>query len=332
MSILKVAAVAGVSKSTVSRVISNTGPVKAATREKILKTIEALGYQPNVFAQGMKTNQSRTIAVLIPDYANPFFAVLLAAVEKALRPHHYMAMVLSTGDSEEAELESLRGLIARRIDGLIFHSYNRHEKTLRLLKEINTEIPVVFMDQISRNSEVSGVFIDGFESTKAAVTHLIQSGCQRVAYLDAVHEATSDRFSAYQAALKEAGIKAPKSYVYRGDFSMESGYAAGEYFLGLKRPPDGIAVATDNMAIGLMKYLISQGIKIPEQISVIGFDNLAMSSMVTPALSTIAIPIETMGQKAVEMLIQKITGGSSEPIHLALHCELLLRDSTRTMR
>ena len=329
MSILKVAALAGVSKSTVSRVISDSGPVKSATRTKILKAIEELGYHPNVFAQGMKTNQSRTIAVLIPDYANPFFAVLLAAVEKALRPHNYVTMVFSTGGSEASELESLRCLIARRVDGLIFHSYNRHEKTLKLLKDINTQIPVIFMDQISRNSDVSGVFIDGFESTKTAVTHLIQSGCRQIAYLDAVHEVTSDRFSGYQAALKAAGMKLPKSYVYNGDFSVQSGYDAGGYFLGLKKVPDGIAAATDNMAIGLMKRLQQEGIKIPDQISVIGFDNLAMSAMVCPSLSTVAIPIEAMGQKAVELLVDKIASGSKSPIHMALHCELLLRDSTR---
>ncbi|MEO8411235.1 MAG: LacI family DNA-binding transcriptional regulator, partial [Propionivibrio sp.] len=292
MSILKVAKRAGVSKSTVSRVINDADSVKASTREKVLATIKEMGYRPNVFAQGMKTNQSRTIALLIPDYSNPFFAALLAAIEKVLRPRNYMTMVFSGGVSEESELAALQSLVSRRVDGLVFHSYDRHEKTLQLMREINAKLPVVLMDQITKNSDISGVFVDGFKGTRDAVSHLIGKGRKRIAYVDAHHGVTRDRFEGYRQALADAGLALSERYVYFGDFSMESGLRASEYFLGLDPLPDAIVSATDNMAIGVMKGLLNKGIRVPEQINLIGYDNLAIAAMVEPSLSTIAIPID----------------------------------------
>ena len=253
MDIISVATKAGVSKSTVSRVINNSGGVRESTRLKVLAVMEEMGFQPNIFAQAMKTNQSRTIAVLIPDYLNPFFASWLAAIEEILRPQNYMTMVCSGGPDEATELSSLHHLLSRRVDGLIFHSYNRHEQTLGLLENISTRIPVVLLDQIMKHPAISSVLVNGFAGTMAAVQHLILKGRRTIGYVKARHQATDDRLAGYRQALAEARLPGDERYVYAGDFSMESGYAAAEYFLTLERVPDAIVCATDTMALGVLK-------------------------------------------------------------------------------
>lgn len=327
MNIITIAQKAGTSKSTVSRVINGSGPVKESTRKKVLETMEALGYRPNIFAQGMKTNQSRTIAVLIPEYTNPFFPALLAAIELVLRPQDYVTMVCSGGTDEHSELASIRFALSRRVDGIIFHSYDRHNKTVKLLLETNKQIPVVLMDPMMKNPKISSVFVDGFKGTVEALQHLVRVGRRRIAYIKGTHDVVSDRFQGYRQALDNAGLKMPETYVYEGDFTMESGVRAAQYFLGLDQIPDAIVSGTDNMAFGVINGLLKAGIRIPEQICVVGFDNLEMSSMFVPSLSSIAVPIPEIGQKAAQILLHQIAHPNTSPSHIVLDCKLMLRDS-----
>lgn len=287
-----------------------------------------MGFQPNVFAQGMKTNQSRTIAVMIPDYLNPFFTAWLAAIEQILRPHNYMTMVCSSGLDAESELSSLKHLLSRRIDGLVFHSYNRHEETMQLLERVSSQVPIVLLDQIMKHHSISSVLVNGFEGTVAAVQYLILKGRKRIAYVKAEHQATDDRYAGYRQALHDAKFQMSDDYIFAGDFSMESGYRAGEHFLGLEPVPDAIVCATDTMALGVLKCLRKRGIQVPEEISLIGFDNLAITTMVDPSLSTIGIPITEMGQQAAQILLNKIANPGAPPTHLTMDCQLILRDST----
>lgn len=328
MDIISVAKKAGVSKSTVSRVINNAGGVRESTRLKVLTVMEEMGFQPNIFAQAMKTNQSRTIAVLIPDYLNPFFAAWLAAIEEILRPQNYMTMVCSSGPDEQTEISSLHHLLSRRVDGLIFHSYNRHEKTIQLLESISSRVPVVLLDQIMKHPAISSVLVNGYSGTMTAVQHLILKGRKRIAYVKAKHQATDDRLAGYKQALHQAKMESEEQYIYAGDFSMESGHTAGEYFLGLDQMPDAIVCATDTMALGVLKCLLKNNIAIPDQVAVIGFDNLAITTMIEPALSTVGLPITQMGQKAAQILLTRIATPSSPPTHITMDCELILREST----
>lgn len=328
MDIISVAKKAGVSKSTVSRVINNSGGVRESTRLKVIAVMEEMGFQPNIFAQAMKTNQSRTIAVLIPDYLNPFFAAWLAAIEQILRPQNYMTMVCSSGPDEKTEMTSLHHLLSRRVDGLIFHSYNRHEKTLQLLESISARIPVVLLDQIMKHPAISSVLVNGFAGTMTAVQHLILKGRRRIAYVKAMHQATDDRLAGYRKAMLDAKLPCEEQFIYAGDFSMESGYDAGKYFLGLDQMPDAIVCATDTMALGVLKCLLKENISVPDEVALIGFDNLPITTMVEPALSTIGLPISAMGHKAAQILLNRIADPSTLPTHFTMDCELILRDST----
>lgn len=330
MSIIAVAKASGVSKSTVSRVINGSGPVKKHTRRKVLQAMEELGYYPNVFAQGMKTNRSRTVAVMIPDFRNPYFADWMGGIEQVLRENDYLSLVCSTGVESESEYETLRTLLQRRIDGILFCSYSKNRKTLALLREIEPRIPVVYMDPMMKRRGACCVFADGQRGTYDAVQYLVDGGRRRIAYIKGPSHylVTDERYQGYRKAITDGALPTDPDYVYEGDFRFESGFEAARHFAALNPRPDAVVSATDYMALGALRYFLRHGIKVPGEVSLIGFDNISLTTLVEPNLTTIAMPIEELGRSAADILMRRIDDPAAKPEQIVFPCELVVRETT----
>ncbi len=332
--IIDVAKLAQVSKTTVSRYINRNGPVKEDTRKKIVAAMEELHYSPNFFAQGMKTSRTKTIGILIADFSNPFYPELFKGIEAVSRQHGYLNMICITGENGEKELPTLEILVNRKIDGIIFNSYNRNEATIHRLAEIARTTAVVFMDPVLVDEPMSCVVSDGFTWSRKAAEYLIEKGKRRIAYIkgSSRHWVTNERFRGYEQALAEAGLEAEEGLIYEGNFQMRSGFEGAEYFLQKEKAPDAIMAATDVMAIGAMKYLRYAGVAVPEEVSVVGFDNIPLADLMEPGLTTIAQKIDELGRCAAEIIIQKIKEPEMESRKVLLDCELIIRGSTDKSR
>lgn len=329
--ILDVARVSGVSKTTVSRFLNGAGPVSAKTAEKIRSAIESLHYAPNYFAQGMRTNRTRTIGIVIPDYTNPFYPELLKGIEGRARESGYMTQVCNTDMDAETEFDRLNDLVRRQTDGIVLCSYNRIPRDLAYLAEIAKQIPVVIMDPVVKNESLSYVITDGYAGTAKAVSYLAELGHKRIAYIKGPDRlyVTKERYLGYRDALSSNGLEFREELVYTADFSMESGYRAAEFFHGNGLSLDALMAATDLMAIGAIKYFNKAGVSVPGQVAVVGFDNISLCEIIEPSLTTVAQPIGALGRAAAEIIIESIETGKIKKRRVVMDCEVVVRDSTR---
>lgn len=322
---------AGVSVTTVSRVLNNTAPVNEATREKIMKAIEELNYTPSIIAQGMRTKKSKTVGVIIPDYINPFYHELFKYLEDAARREGYHVIIASTGEEASDEISYINDLINRNIDGIIVCSYRGAEETIEYLLDSSKKLPVIFMDNLQVNKPVNAVYTDGYEGVKTITGHLIDMGHKEIAFIKplARYKVANDRYEGYVDAVKEAGLIFKQELVYEGNYHIQSGYDAGKYFLTqVEVRPTAIVSATDLMAIGAMNYIKSQGLEIPQDIAIAGFDDIYMSRIITPPLTTYRQPIEKIAAEAVGLFIHKLNHPSAKNRQIALKGELIIRRST----
>ncbi len=329
--ILDVARCAGVSKTTVSRYLTETGPVNPATAEKIRKAILQLNYSPNYFAQGMRTSRTRIIGIVIPDYTNPFYPELLKGIESRARESGYMTQVCNTDMDAETEYDRLYELVRRQTDGIVLCSYNRVPRDLAYLSEIVEQIPVVVMDPVVENESLSYVVTDGYTGTLEAVSYLVSRGHKRIAYIKGPDRlyVTKERFNGYRAGLEANGLAYDEALVYEGDFSMESGCLGAQYFHNTKGTRiDAVMAATDLMAIGAIKYCNRQGIPVPGEVAVVGFDNISLCEIIEPSLTTVAQPINELGRAAAEIIIDSIESGGRKTSRLIMKSKLVIRGST----
>ena len=328
--ILDVAKLAGVSKTTVSRVINGQGPVKESTKNKIITAAKALNYEPNYFAQGMRTSKTNVIGILIPSYSNPFYPELLEGIEEVSLKYGYIDTVCSTYEDAEREYQYIKHLVNRRVDGLIICTWCMTERNLRFLKEIGREIPIVFMDYFLKSEQISCVIADGYTSSRFASEYLIDQGRNKIAYIKnpPTFPAAYERFLGYRDALESKGLSVNEAYIYEGNFHMDSGFNAAAYFMNLPTPPDAIMAAADIMAVGALHCLARLEIDVPKDVQVIGFDNIQLSRLVNPQLTTIAQPILDLGRTAAHTIIQKIASKDLSQTQRILGSSLILRGST----
>ena len=327
--IFDVAKQAGVSKTTVSRVINNQGPIKESTREKIISAMKSLDYSPNYFAKGLRTNSTRTIGIVVPDITNSFYTEMLRGIEDITGSEDFMNILCSTNERADRQLWYLQNLANRSIDGLIMCTWSKEKENINYLKKIGEKIPIIFMDYIMKSDLVSYVITDGFNSSRFATDYLIRLGKKRIGYIMGFSRFSAgyERFLGYKAALKDNNINLDPSIIFEGEYHKQSGYEAAEAFMKLSNPPDTIMTASDIMAIGAILYLKEQGIRIPEDVCVIGYDNMEMCTLVDPPLTTVAQPIRELGKVAAEILINSIKDNTFPRSHIVLDNTLIIRRS-----
>jgi len=328
----EVAKLAGVSRSTVSRVINDSPHVSPDTREKVWKAIETSGYQPHAAARSLVTNRTQIISVIIPEavttlFSDPFFPLVLRGATEACNNHRYHLMLSLFTDPEERQEMYRRVLHSGYIDGVIVASSPEDDPLIPRLKEDG--IPFVSIGRRSDDS-VHYVDVDNVGGARMATEHLIRLGHRRIATITGPLDTTAgqDRLRGYKKALEARRIPIEEKLIVEGDFTEGSGRAAAQELLS--RDPSAVFAASDMMALGALKTARVAGFQVPQDVALVGFDDVPAASVIEPALTTVRQPIERLGSMAVEVLLSILESGQddSSPIHrVVLPTELVVRES-----
>ncbi|WEK53747.1 MAG: LacI family DNA-binding transcriptional regulator [Candidatus Cohnella colombiensis] len=311
-----VAKLTGVSVATVSRVLHNLTGYSAETRSKVLQAIEELGYRPNAIARGLINKRTQTIGVLFPDVSSSFSSDILNGIEETSHEHGFSVIVCNTARNGERTLKYLQVLQEKQVDGVIVASQSINQAYEAELMSMN--VPVVLINTLAHHNQIVTVKVDDRQAAYDATAYLISNGHREIAMISGNRDdllAGSTRLSGYRQALEDQGLTYVEDRIAYGDFRYESGRSAMKQLLDTNLPFTALFVASDEMAIGAMGVAHEAGIRIPEDISIIGFDDLLISRMSIPPLTTIHQPLQQMGRSASEMLIRMMdTSGEVHPI------------------
>lgn len=315
-SIKDVASRAGVSVATVSRVLNDHPAVRPGTRTRVLAAVAELGYRPNVVARSLRTERTRTLGLVISDVLNPFFTELARSVEDEARAHGYSVIFGNADEQPDLQDHHVRTLLDRRIDGLLVSPTGGANQLMVEADQAGS--PMVFVDRWINGVDVPVVRTDGRQAVRDLVAHLLSLGHRRLAIIAGLASTTtgSERVEAFREALREHGLPLPRHYIGKGDFQAASGRHATARFLDLSRPPDAV-FATDNlMALGAMDEIRSRGLRIPDDISLAAFDDIAWFVHTDPPITAVAQPTGELGRAAVRTLIDRVEGRPADSVTL----------------
>jgi DNA-binding LacI/PurR family transcriptional regulator len=323
-----VAARAGVSRQTVSRVINDKGEVSDATRARVLAAIEELGYQPNAVARSMVAGRTRTLGCVSPNLTDYTLANIIEGAQAEARRLGYF--VLTGSAPREGDVEALlEEMIHRRVDGLLVLNPYSDGRYRYFSPLIDRGTAVVYLNNTPRQEPVSSVRCDDYEGGYRATRHLLELGHTRIAIIVGPEneECTADRLRGYQRALAEAGLDLASRLRVDGDWSATSGYRAGQQLLAAAPDLTGIVSQNDQMAVGAIRALREAGLAVPGAVSIIGFDDIPLASYFDPPLTTFRQPMQESGRQAVQLLIGQIEDPARRPDQVLLHARLVERDS-----
>ncbi|WP_291637446.1 LacI family DNA-binding transcriptional regulator [Clostridium sp.] len=321
-----IAEMAGVSKATVSMVLNKKDTsISDSTRKKILKISEGMSYIPNSIARSLSTKKSGTIGIILPDITNPFFSEMARAIEDEAERLEYNLIICNTDNDIDKEEKYIGLLISKLIDGVIFMSGGKSNESITLLK--NNNVPFVLVDRyIESYKDYYGVFCLNKQGIKDGIKYLYENGKRKIVFVKGTEnlEVSNQRLEGYIDAMKNYRIYEEK-YIFEGDFNVEGGKIATTKIINCFQNLDAIFYSNDMMALGGMKILLRNGYKIPRDISVIGFDNIHISEVIEPELTTISQPIYIMGKKACSILIDVIKGELPSEKQVYFETELIIR-------
>ena len=321
-----VAALAGVSVGSVSNYLNNIGNLKAATKKKIEAAIDKLEYEPDFLARSMRTGKTDSIAVIVPDITNPFFAetynsIKVSAIKKGLFP------ILYTADDDVNILKKyLISQSMRHSDGIIL-CFVDDDKAIAEIIQKTQHIPIIMVSWHIENQKYSAVSIDVFNGAVKATGHLVSMGHRIIGYIGGQDRVSKEKHRGFERAVLDAKLELRPDLEYHGDFSLQTGFLAAKKFMGLNEKPSAVFAENDILAIGFIKYCLQNKIKVPEDVSVIGFDNIKLSEMYEPSLSTVSLPIEKIGESAIKLLLEE-TNENGTKRAITLGNELIIRNST----
>lgn len=318
---------AGVSVSTVSHVINGTRYVSPELTERVRTAMAELRFQPNAVARSLRRKETLTLGMIVPDNANPFFALLAHAVENACYEHGYSLILTNSGGDLARELANINVLLGKQVDGLILAAVGLSSRDL---KQVLRSAPVVLVDRNLPGVEADALLVDNLGGGREATRHLIALGHRRIGCITGPSTTTpsADRVTGYRAALEEAGIPVDETLIARGDFQFAGGYAGAQALLALPEAPTAIFACNDLMAMGAIAAAAEKGLRVPADLSIVGFDNTTLAAYTTPALTTIAQPITEIGQLATEMVIRRSQQPDMARQHRVLGTKLIVRQST----
>ncbi|GGE19881.1 catabolite control protein A [Marinithermofilum abyssi] len=328
ITIYDVAREAGVSMATVSRVVNGNPNVKPVTRKKVLETIRRLGYRPNAVARGLASKKTTTVGVVIPDISSAFYAELTRGIEDIANMYHYNIILCNSDLKKNKELQLIDALLEKQVDGLLFMGGEVTEEHREVFA--GASVPVVLA--ATHDEERPYVTIDQVKAAKDATSILIKEGNQRIGLIggpltDAIMG--QPRYQGYREALEESGIGFEEELVRLGNYRYQSGLDAMQELLALPEPPTAVFAVNDEMAVGAIHAVQDAGKKVPEDVSVIGFDNIPLASQVRPRLSTVAVPMYDIGAVAMRLLTKYMNDETIEDNQVVLEYRIELADSTR---
>lgn len=326
VTIYDVAKEANVSIATVSKVINNTGRISEKTRKKVNEVMEKLDYQPNLMASALMGKQTKTIGLLIPDLANPFFSELARSIEDRGHELGYNLVICSTDYQEEKENKYLTLLMQKRVDGFILASgFENLDKVEELIKE---NIPVAIVARDFPMFSVNAVALDDFMGGYQAASYLIKLGHKDIGVIASNVWSNRERIRGFKHALEEHNLKFREDFEYIKEINVEAGKLMANKYLNSANPPTAIFACNDLEAVGAIQAAKKLGLNVPEQLSVVGFDNTLIATIIEPNLTTIAQPIQNMGKEVMDLMVAMLKGEKKERTRLTLLPTIVERDST----
>ncbi|MCK9286143.1 MAG: LacI family DNA-binding transcriptional regulator [Sphaerochaetaceae bacterium] len=317
----------GVSKATVSRVINNKKYVDSETKKKIMAVIEETGFTPQTSAVKLSMGKTDVIGLLVPSLSNPYSLTVIQGVAEQIAQCNYELMLYTTGLSEENQKKFLQKISHKNVDGLVV-LLPRDSSALEVLLS-STDIPLVLIDHRGIDTHLHTVSVTNEKGGFDATEYLISLGHERIGFITGVMEfgCSKDRLDGYTKALEAHHIDVDQELIVNGDFTESSGFNAMCALLQHPKPPTSVFCSNDDMAIGAIRAIQHSGLRVPEDISVIGFDDTVRASMAYPSLTTIKQPLLTMGATAANLVRRLIDKEAVEPTNVVLNTELIIRNS-----
>lgn len=327
MNIREIAKRANVSVATVSRVLNHPENVAKKTREKIEKIISEEEYTPNWFARGLNFNKTGSIGLMIPHILNPVYMEMAKGVEDVAHQKGFTTFMCNAENGRKKEKQYLDQLLKRRVDGIVLISSVLEEEDFNRIKE--RRVPMVLVGGCKSNPGFSSVRIDCQVAAKEATEHLIKIGYKRIAMFCSKTDSHDNRMKilGYKEAMNEAKIEIREGYIRRIEDTIEDGYLAGKKMTEIEDRPQAIFATSDNMAFGVMDAIKDQGLSIPDDIAVVGFDNIRLSNLVEPKLTTVDTPLHKMGIYGARLLFDIIEEEKDEMRDIILQTKLKIRKS-----
>ena len=327
---LDVAATAGVSVATVSAVVNGTAPVSSELRGRIENAIAAIGYKRNAIARSLKTGATKTIGLVIADITNPFFTDVVAVIQDVLHRAGYALMLCCTDEDPVQQEEQISLLLDRMVDGLIIAPAGDDHALERVLQRAG--IPTVLIDRISHGIAADAVVLDNQRAVQDAIDYLVGLGHRRIGYISGSLDTSTGlgRLAGYRGALDNAGIPQDDALVRIGNFREKDAYNAAMQLLVMPERPSAIFSANNLMVIGVMKAIRDMGLRCPDDISVSSFDDFPWADVFQPNLTTIAQPVQAIGEHAAQLILDRLANRSDRPPRqIVLSGRLTIRSSCR---
>jgi LacI family transcriptional regulator, repressor for deo operon, udp, cdd, tsx, nupC, and nupG len=327
--IQQVARAAGVSTATVSRTLSNPDIVSEVTRRKVQDAVDALRYSPNAAARSLRTRRSGKLLVTVPDIANPFFSLIIQGIEDAAHREGYAVLLGDAGHEEEREEQYALVLQRKEAEGLIFLGHRLPKSLRHLVGQRGTTAPIVNGCEFSPSLGVPSVHIDNAAAARDAMSHLYGLGHRRIGIITGPLVSPLSRQRLHGVKSCASAQRATQQLiVIQGDFSIASGLAGAAELMARKDPPTAIFCFNDEMAIGVLNHARTNGLRVPTDLSVIGFDDIRFSKYLAPALTTVSQPMLEIGQETVRLMLEILRGTHRRPKSVTLPHKLMIRDST----
>jgi len=332
-----VAKLAGVSRATVSYVLNGATngrvPISEDTKQRVMHAIEALGYEPDARAQALRSGNTKTIALIIPDLRNPHFCEYATGIEQESRASGYHVLLSSTALNDEYAVDIFKDLARRRIDGLILASsfiLESDEAKATLAQVRKRGLPIV---ELSDNYGVDAVSADYREATRDVMDYLLSLGHRSIGLIYGVggvggHELADDRLEAYRDSLNAASLPIRPEMIIECGPTIEDGYQASLKLLGLASRPTAIIAINDLLAIGALRAAVDSGFQVPKDVSFVGYDDILMANYLTPRLTTVTKDAQRLGRKAFDVLLARIQNPDLPRQQLYSHARLIIREST----
>lgn len=309
MNIREIASLVGVSSATISRVLNDSGYVKAETKEKVLKVIKEQNYIPSAIARSLSNKETNSIGTIIPDIQNEFFAKVIFGITESADKLGYSTVLLNSNEDINREHEILSMVEAQHFKGVIITPVVYHDTVTRefLLHFEDAGIPVVLIDRDIKSTSFAGVFVDNFKGAFDGVNELIKVGHKKIAIISGPETSRpgKDRYRGYAAALEEHGLLLEKDYIVHGDFKIDKAYECTKQLLSLERKPTAIFTSNNLTTMGCLKYLTENNIKLGRDISVLGFDDIDALKMIGYNISVVSRDAGLQGEEAMQLLQER---------------------------
>ena len=325
----EVARTAGVSIATVSHVINSTHYVSPVLKSRVEDAIKSLNYHPDKIARALNTNGIPLLALIVPDISNPYWSSVAREVQDVTDKHNYSVIVCSSDGILEREIRFLRSLTGW-VSGIIFHPYHvSHD----MLREIIGDLPVViigyFTDKVGQAENWDQVLSNNFESAQAVVEYLVQLGHRRIAFIEGPEGTPTsiNRLAGFCKAFEVAGIPVHEELIVPGDYTREGGRRGMRSLLNLSHPPSAVFCANDLSALGALEVAQQKGFRVPQDLSIVGFDDIDEAALASPPLTTVRLPPDEVGRITAETLIDRLKG-REKPTTVHIRGSLIVREST----